>query len=68
MTKILNVGSHSVDLDDGRVLAPGEQATVDIDDPHNKVLVDQGSVLVVAEPKQRSTSDSKSDDNKREDK
>lgn len=63
MTKILNVASHSVDLDDGRVLAPGEKATVDIDDPHNKILIEQGSVLVV-EPKQRSTEDTNREDKK----
>ena len=55
MTKILNVASHPVDLDDGRTLAPGEEATVDTDDLHNKVLIDQGSILVMADEKPKTT-------------
>lgn len=50
MTDIINVTDHSVDLDDGRVLAPGETATVEIDNRHNQLLVNQGSVLVVEAP------------------
>lgn len=47
MTKVINVGSYPVDLNDGRVLAPGDTATAKIDDPHNQVLINQGSILVV---------------------
>ena len=48
---LLCVARHPVDIHDGRVLGYGEYvASVDLDDPHNKVLIDEGHVLVVAGP------------------
>lgn len=48
MAKILNVGNHAIDLDDGRTLAPGEEADgIDVDSSHNKSVIDQGLALVV---------------------
>lgn len=46
MTKITNVSNHSLDLDDGRVLAPGESAEVDLHKTHNQFLVDNRYVVV----------------------
>lgn len=48
MSTVLNVAGHPIDLDDGRTLAPGEQAEeVDTDHPHNRVLVVGGLATVV---------------------
>jgi hypothetical protein len=46
VSKILNVAGHPVDLDDGRVLAPGEEAEADTNHPHNRMLVVRGLVNV----------------------
>lgn len=48
MAKVLNVTSHPIDLSDGRVLAPGEEADdVAAGNRHNKSLIQQGHVLVL---------------------
>lgn len=48
MSTVLNVTGHPIDLDDGRSLAPGEQAEdVDTDHPHNRVLVTDGLATVL---------------------
>lgn len=47
MSAVLNVAGHPIDLSDGRVLAPGEDADeVDTDTPHNRALVVNGHLLV----------------------
>jgi hypothetical protein len=44
---VKNTGTHPVDLADGRPLAPGETATdVDLNDPHNADLEEQGLLSV----------------------
>jgi hypothetical protein len=48
MGNVLNVGSHPVDLDNGRVLGHGEHAmSIDLDHPHNKAQVDAGHLRVI---------------------
>lgn len=48
MSTVLNVAGHPIDLDDGRTLAPGEQAEeVDTTHPHNRVLVVEGLATVL---------------------
>lgn len=48
MTKVLNVTTHAIDLDDGRTLAPGETADdIKEGNRHNKTLIEQGLILVV---------------------
>lgn len=55
MAKVLNVSGHPIDLNDGRTLAPGEEADgVDIDHPHNQSLLDSGHVVHVKEQKTKS--------------
>lgn len=47
MSTVLNVSGHPIDLDDGRTLAPGEQAEkVNTDHPHNRALVVNGQLSV----------------------
>lgn len=47
MSDVLNVAGHPIDLDDGRTLAPGEEAVeVDTDHPHNRALVVNGHLAV----------------------
>lgn len=51
METVKNVGSHPVDLSDGRTLGPGETAEdVATGNTHNKDLIDQGHLRVVGEP------------------
>lgn len=48
MSTVLNVAGHPIDLDDGRTLAPGEEAEdVNTDHPHNRVLVVRGHLTVL---------------------
>lgn len=48
MSTVLNVVGHPIDLDDGRTLAPGEEAEeVDTDHPHNRALVVNQTVVVL---------------------
>jgi hypothetical protein len=61
MANVLNSANRPVDLDDGRTLAPGEEAKkVDLAHPHNKTLIEQGLVLQVSEPKTQSSREPKS--------
>lgn len=46
-TLAMNVGAGPVDLASGRSLGPGESAEVDLSHPHNKALVDAGSIRAV---------------------
>lgn len=48
MIKVVSVVSHAIDLSDGRVLAPGETCEIKGTDPHDKALLEEGSVLEVA--------------------
>lgn len=56
MTRFVAALNHPVDVADGRTLAPGEAITdLDLDDPHNAALVEDGALLetedaVEAEP------------------
>lgn len=53
MSTILNSANRPVDLDDGRVLAPGEQAEVSLSKPHNKSLLNHGLIVEVEAKKPR---------------
>lgn len=56
MSTVLNVAGHPIDLDDGRTLAPGEQAEeVNTDHPHNRVLIVEGLATVVEGSTPRTT-------------
>lgn len=45
---VLCVGSHPVDLNDGRVLGRGEHAlSVDLDNPHNASQIAAGHLKVI---------------------
>lgn len=47
MSKVLNVAGHPIDLDDGRTLAPGEEAEgVDTNHPHNRAVIVRGLATV----------------------
>lgn len=51
MNTVLCVSGHPEDLADGRVIGHGETATkVDLDQPANRALLDEGRISVVAEP------------------
>jgi hypothetical protein len=46
-SRVLCTSSHAVDLDDGRVLGPGETAIdVDVEDAHNALLLTGGLIRV----------------------
>lgn len=46
--RVLCTSSHVIDLDDGRVLGPGESAeSVDTKHAHNKLLLDEGQLRVL---------------------
>jgi hypothetical protein len=64
MSKVLNVASHPIDLDDGRTLAPGEEAVgVNLNITHNKVAVAQGLLIEVkSAPAKKQSSRSASTD------
>lgn len=45
-TVFTNVAGHSIDLDTGRTLAPGEKAEgVNVDHPHNQALIARGKAV-----------------------
>lgn len=47
MSTVLNVAGHPIDLNDGRTLAPGEEADgVDTDHPHNRALAVNQHIVV----------------------
>ena len=52
MANVKNVGTTTIDLSDGRTLAPGETAEgISIERGHNKRLVDEGWLAeIVTEP------------------
>ena len=54
LTPVTNGASHPVDLEGGRVLAPGERDRVDLDLPHNQALVDSGQLVAGETPKPKS--------------
>ena len=56
MTKVRNVSTHVVDTTpDGRVIAPGDFAEVDLNEDHNKLLLQDGALLQAEEaPESRS--------------
>lgn len=50
MTQVKCVSTHAEDLADGRQLAPGEEANVDLTEPHNSALAEDGKLLVLGDP------------------
>lgn len=46
LTNVKCVAPHPIDLADGRPLAPGDWAKVDLDDPHVADLVENGHLAV----------------------
>jgi hypothetical protein len=44
-----NRETHAVTLASGRPLAPGETSPLNLDDPHDQALLEQGSVVLVDE-------------------
>jgi hypothetical protein len=54
MTEYRCTSRHSEDLADGRVVAPGEVATLSADqqkDAHNQRLIEEGGLVEIAKPK-----------------
>lgn len=58
----LNRATHPVSLASGRPLAPGDTGAPDLDDPHDKALVDDGTLIAIetgdetpSKPRQRRT-------------
>lgn len=51
LTPVTNGARHPVDLEGGRVLAPGETAKVDLAESHNQALVDSGHLVEGPKPK-----------------
>lgn len=48
LATVLGVSTHTVDLSDGRMVAPGEEVVdVDTDDAHNRDLVLDGHIIVL---------------------
>lgn len=47
MTMCKCVSNRAEDLTDGLTLAPGQYAEVDIENPHNKTLLDEGRIVEV---------------------
>lgn len=47
-TEFRNRATHAVTLASGRSLAPGEAAAIS-DDPHDRTLLDEGSLILVDE-------------------
>lgn len=67
MRKIMNVANHPIDLSSGRTLAPGEEAEADLDDTHNKSLVDDGlavEIKVETKPQAKAAAPTTGEDNK----
>lgn len=57
VSSILNVSNQTIDLDDGRTLAPGETAnSVDLGHPHNKAILGQGLALALVKTEKEKTS------------
>lgn len=55
-----NVGRHAEDLADGRVLAPGEEASLSAEqarDEHNARLIEEGKLSKVARAKSDKNND-----------
>lgn len=55
-----NVSSHAQPLASGRLIAPGELCSPDLDDPHDLALTEDGS-LVQAETRKTAGSGEKED-------
>lgn len=57
MSTVKCVSTHPEDLANGLILEPGEVAKgIDLNDPHNKRLVDEEKLLVIDQKRSRSTS------------
>jgi len=53
VTKVRNVSDHVLDTTpDGKVIAPGDFADVDVEETHNKLLLEDGVLLLADEDKQ----------------
>lgn len=58
MTDLFVTGPHVIDFSDGRTAEPGSKVeNVDLGDPHNQALVDDGHAIVL-ENQGKSKSDS----------
>jgi hypothetical protein len=69
MSRVLNVTNHSIDLDGGRILAPGEEAkSIDINNPHNRVAIARGlAIEIKSEPAKKQSSQQAKTENTGED-
>jgi hypothetical protein len=55
MAEYRNVTNHAITLASGRPLAPGDKASVDLNDnPYDKALVDEGHLAKVETKKETS--------------
>jgi hypothetical protein len=62
-TKFLVTSSHDEDLEGGRVVSPGEVITdVDVKEPHNQQLVDDGRLTEMPKAKKSQGTTTKEDD------
>lgn len=52
MPEYRNIASHAVTLASGRPLAVGDAAEIDPKDPHDKALVDDGTLIKAENPDQ----------------
>ncbi len=43
-TSYTNVSTHAQPLASGRILAPGDTASLELDNPHDKALVSDGAL------------------------
>lgn len=55
----VNAARHPVELDSGRMLAPGEPGEVDLSSAHNQQLVDDGQLVQTAPKPKRAKPDQK---------
>ncbi len=47
MTMVKSLSDRAEDTTGGQTLAPGQYADIDLDDPHNKVLLDEERLVIV---------------------
>lgn len=56
MANVINISNRTVDLDDGRIVAPGDEAKkVNLAEPHNENLLRQGLIVELEQPKPKGT-------------
>jgi len=69
MTRYRFIGSHPESLASGRPIEPGEFVDLeddDLEDPHNKMLLDDGHLITVEEEGKKSSRSSKASDKEEE--